>query len=392
MLDANSGLLELRKFVVPEIVFGRGALSLVGRYAQNFGAVRALLVTDPGLIAAGWTDEAEQSLIRAGVAHVCFDGVTPNPKDDEVMRGAEIYRHEECDLIVAVGGGSPIDCAKGIGIVAANDRHILEFEGVDEVPLPGPPLICVPTTAGSSADVSQFAIVADPSRRVKIAIISKMIVPDVALIDPITTTTMDSELTAATGMDALTHAFEAFVSTASSPLTDLHALAAARLVVGNLPQAIRHPQAMEYRDNMMMAALMAGLAFSNASLGAIHAMAHALGGLMDLPHGECNAILLRHVVDFNFPLATTKYVQLGEALGLDLAGVRQEDAKSRMLARLAALAEEVALTRNLCDIGVSQEQLHELAVKAAADPCLATNPKPATMEDLEKIYATAFQP
>lgn len=385
-------LLELRKFVAPEIVFGRGALGLVGRYAQNFGAAKVLMVTDPGLIAAGWTGQAAQSLQTAGVAHTIFDGVTPNTKADEIMRGADVYRQEGCDVIVVVGGGSSIDCAKGIGIVAANERHILEFEGVDEVPLPGPPLICVPTTAGSSADISQFAIVVDANRKVKVAIVSKMIVPDVALVDPVTTITMDAKLTAATGMDALTHAFEAYVSTASSPLTDIHALAAVRLIVNNLPAAFRHPNAMEYRDNMMMAALMAGLAFSNASLGAVHAMAHALGGLMDLPHGECNAILLRHVVDFNFPCAPTKYAQLGEALGLDLAGRPPEDVKSRMLARLVALAEDVALSSNLDDIGVTRDQLHELATKAAADPCLATNPKAATVEDLERIYATAFKP
>ncbi|MEN6493738.1 MAG: alcohol dehydrogenase-like regulatory protein ErcA [Thermoguttaceae bacterium] len=384
-------LSELRKFVAPEIVFGQGSLTLVGRYAQNFGATKILIVTDPGLIATGWTGQVERSLQAASIPYVVFDGVTPNPKDVEVMRGAEVCREENCDLLVSVGGGSPTDCAKGIGIVAGNDRPILEFEGVDEVPLPGPPLICVPTTAGSSADVSQFAIIVDSARKVKIAIVSKMIVPDVSLLDPVTTTTMPSELTAATGMDALTHAFEAYVSTASSPLTDLHALAAARGVADNLAAAIGHPQAMEYRTPMMMASLMSGLAFSNASLGAVHAMAHALGGLMDLPHGECNAILLRHVVDFNFDLAAEKYRQLGEAIGQCLASLPPEEAKAAILNRLDFLAEQAKIKHTLGDIGVTREQLTALAAKAVADPCLATNPKPATLEDLEAIYVRAFQ-
>lgn len=382
--------LELRKFVAPEIVFGQGTLRLVGQYAQNFGATKALMVTDPGLIQAGWTAHAERSLKGAGIPYVVYDGVTPNPKDYEVMQGAEVYQDQHCDLIVAVGGGSPMDCAKGIGIVAANDQHVLEFEGVDEVPLPGPPLICVPTTAGSSADVSQFAIITDPKRAVKITIVSKMIVPDVALIDPVTTTTMSADLTAATGMDALSHAFEAYVSTASSFLTDLNALEASRVLVGNLSRAIAYPQAMEFRNAMMMGSLMAGLAFSNASLGAVHAMAHALGGLMDLPHGQCNAILLRHVVAFNFSTAMDKYLRLGAALGLSLEDLPEEDAKARLLETLASVAEEAGAPQSLQGIGVPRVELRDLAIKAVADPCLATNPQPATVEDLERIYATAF--
>jgi len=390
-MSEEQKLAELRKFVAPEIVFGQGAMLLVGRYAQNFGATKTLIVTDPGLIAAGWTGHVEQSLSAAGIPYVIFDGVTPNPKDHEVMRGAEVCREENCDLLVAVGGGTPMDCAKAIGIVAGNDRPILEFEGVDEVPLPGPPLICVPTTAGSSADVSQFAIIVDSARQVKSAIVSKMIVPDVSLIAPETTTTMSAELTAATGMDALTHAIEAYVSTASSPLTDVHALAATRGIAANLALAIRHPQAMEYRTPMMMASLMAGLAFSNASLGAVHALAHALGGLMDLPHGECNAILLRHVVDFNFEAAAEKYRQLGEALGQDLARLPPEEAKARILDRLDSLEHDAMIQHTLGEIGVPREQIAALAAKAAADPCLATNPRHATIEDLEAIYVRAFQ-
>src|SRR6266545_1428685 len=200
---------ELRKFVAPEFIFGIDARKIAGRYAKNYGARRVLVVTDPGVTAAGWTEEVVSSLREAGLDHVVFDAITANPKADEVMSGAGLYRQESCNAIVAVGGGSPMDCAKGIGIVSANNRDILQFEGVDNVALPLPPLICVPTTAGSSADVSQFAIVSDPLQRRKIAIISKMIVPDVALIDPVTTITMPPNLTIWTGIDALCHVIEA---------------------------------------------------------------------------------------------------------------------------------------------------------------------------------------
>lgn len=189
---------NIRKFVAPEIVFGDGALELLGRYAANLGASRVFMVTDPGVGRTGLVDGAVAVLRSSGVEAVVYDRVSPNPRDHEVMEGAAAYRRHDCDVIVAMGGGSPMDCAKGISVVSANHGDILDFEGIDRVDVPGPPLICVPTTAGSSADVSQFAI------------ISKSMVPDVALIDPATTLSMDRHLTLCTGIDALVHAIEAY--------------------------------------------------------------------------------------------------------------------------------------------------------------------------------------
>ncbi len=257
------------------------------------------------------------NLKAEGLPYTVFFEVTSNPRAQEVMAGARSYSDEHCNIIVAIGGGSPMDCAKGIGIVSSNKKHILEFEGVDQVPIPGPPFICIPTTAGSSADVSQFAIINDTERMVKIAIISKTVVPDVALIDPATTTTMDAHLTACTGMDALSHGMEAFVSNAHSPITDLHSMEAIRLIAANLLPTIAMPENIDMRSKMMLGSLHAGLAFSNASLGAVHAMAHSLGGYLDLPHGECNALLLEHVVAFNFDAASKRYRLIGKAMGLN---------------------------------------------------------------------------
>ena len=214
-------MLQLRKFVAPEFVFGAGAMDLVARYARNFGGKRILVVTDPGVIGAGWTDKVVHDLSAEDLEAVVFSAVSANPRAEEVRAGAGVYREQGCDVIVAVGGGSPMDCAKGIAIVTANHKDILLFEGIDNVDVPGPPLICIPTTAGTSADVSQFAIISDQQAKVKRAIVSKTTVPDVALIDPMTTLTMDAHLTACSGMDALVHAVEAYVSTASSPLLDL---------------------------------------------------------------------------------------------------------------------------------------------------------------------------
>ena len=388
-MDPNK-LMNLRKFLVPEIVYGEGALGLAGRHASNFGATKVLVVTDGGVIDAGWADKVGDSLSEANIPFARFSHVTANPKDHEVMAGVEVYRREMCDLILSVGGGSPMDCAKGIGIVVGNDRHILEFEGVDAVTLPGPPLIFIPTTAGSSADVSQFAIITDTVRATKIAIISKMVIPDIALVDPATTVTMPADLTAATGMDALCHAFEAFVSSAASAITDMAALQAVRLVVDNLPGACNELQDIRFRDNMMMASLMAGLAFSNASLGLVHAMAHSLGGLGDLPHGECNAILLEKVVGFNFSAAAEKYTRLADAMGIATAGPTDEAIIETLQARVAALRQAVGIHHGLKAMGVVATDIPQLAKNASLDPCLATNPRGADAGEIADLYHQVY--
>jgi len=385
--EATSGL---RKFVAPEFVYGVGALNQVGLYAKNYGARKALVVTDPGLLGVGWVKKALTSLDAEGISWEVFQGVTPNPKDHEVAAGVRSYRDSGCDIIVAVGGGSSIDCAKGIGVAYANGMDVLEFEGVDEVPMPGPPLICVPTTAGSSADVSQFAIISDTARQLKIAIISKTVVPDVSLIDPQTTTTMAAELTAATGMDALVHAVEAYVSNASSPITDLNALAAIPLLAENLVPAIENPRDMRYRNNMMLGSLLAGLAFSNASLGLVHAMAHSLGGLLDLPHGACDALLLDHVVGFNYPAAPERYDRIALAMGLDLSGLAPEKRRDALLKRIVGLRKDVGITTTIGALGVAEGDIPQLAANAFNDPCLATNPREASVQEIEGLYEEAL--
>ncbi|MCB2185010.1 MAG: iron-containing alcohol dehydrogenase [Deltaproteobacteria bacterium] len=386
----ESDILALRKFVAPEIVYGAGALDLAGQYAANLGAGKVLLVSDEGVAQAGWTGLVAQSLREAGLPLVLFTDVSPNPRTDEVMAGTGLFEQTGCDAIVAVGGGSPMDCAKGIGIVAANGGHILDYEGADKVEVPIPPLICLPTTAGSSADVSQFCIISNLAKEVKIAIVSKAVVPDVALIDSLTTTTMDPYLTACTGLDALTHAVEAYVSTANSPLTDLHALEAIRLISQNLVQTVQNPRDKRHRGRMMLASLEAGLAFSNAILGAVHALAHSLGGFLDLPHGECNAILLEHVVAYNFPAARPRYRQVAAALGVEVQGLLDDELLAALVARLRNLREACGVTRTLRQLGVGPQNLGTLAEMACADVCLVTNPRPAQHADVVGIYQNAL--
>jgi alcohol dehydrogenase class IV len=382
--------MELKKFVAPEFVFGLNARMLAGRYARNFGAKKILIVTDPGIIAAGWVNDLFKVLDEQKLQYELYSDVSPNPREKEVMKGAEVYKNEECNSIIAVGGGSAIDCAKGIGIVSSNNRNILEFEGVDMVSNSIPPLICIPTTAGSSADVSQFAIIEDQKRRVKIAIISKAVVPDIALIDPVTTITMDEYLTACTGLDALAHAIEAYVSNASSPITDLHALDAIRLISSNLVKTMENPENLAFRGNMMLGSLEAGLAFSNASLGAIHAMAHSLGGFLDLSHGECNAILLDHIVEFNFESTPERYEHIGNMMGLTFGGMTSEDKKIAILHELRSLRDSVGINRTLSQIGVKEEDIESLSKNSMEDPCIITNPRILEERQIVKIFFRAL--
>jgi alcohol dehydrogenase len=381
---------ELRKFMVPEFVFGDDARYLAGRYARNFGGRKVLVVTDPGVIEAGWADHVIAALEADGLAFTVFSSVSPNPKEIEVMEGAEAFNSHGCNMIVVVGGGSPMDCAKGIGIVCSNGKHVLEFEGVDKVPIPGPPLICVPTTAGTSADVSQFAIINDTHRKLKVAIISKTVVPDVALIDPATTVTMDRHLTACTAMDALTHAIEAYVSNANSPITDLHALEAIRLVSRNLLDALSEPKNMFLRNQLMLGSLHAGLAFSNASLGAVHAMAHSLGGLLDLPHGHCNAILLPLVVDFNYAASPERFQRIGEAMGLDMKDTPISQRRKAVCDEIKRLQSEAGILPTLGALGASLNDLPKLAQGAMQDACMVTNPRRPTENEIERIFENAF--
>ena len=380
---------ELRKFVAPETVFGVGALTIAGQYAHKFGIQRPLVVTDKGILEAGWADKVMESLAAFDIEGVLFSEISPNPRAEEVMAGAMVYVENDCDGLVAVGGGSPMDCAKGIGIVVSNGGHILSYEGVDKIIVPMPPLICIPTTAGTSADVSQFAIINDTERRTKVAIISKTIIPDVALIDPQTLTTKSPYLVACTGMDAMAHAIEAFVSNAHSAMSDLHALEAIRLVSTHLRASLENPEDMELRARTMMGSMQAGLAFSNASLGAVHAMAHSLGGYKDLPHGECNALLLPHVIDFNFSAAPERFKVIAEAMGLDSRGMSIGEVRSWLLRSMTALREAVGIDEHLASRGIRADDIPVLSRKAVLDPCLVTNPKSATSRDIQVIYEEA---
>lgn len=379
-------VMDLRKFVAPEIIIGIDARLLIHRYISHFNAKRPMIVTDADVKKLPWFLELED-LIRSNTEDmIVFDDITPNPRDYEAMMGAEIFLSHDCDLLIAIGGGSPIDCAKCISIVSTNGGHVLNYEGVDEIKLPGPPLICIPSTSGTSADISQFAIIMDSQESVKRAIISKKVVPDLALIDPIPLMTMDNYLTACTGMDALTHAIEAFVSNAHSPLTDVHALEAISLIYNNIDKAMDENRSVDTMYQMLLGSLQAGLAFSNASLGAVHAMAHSLGGLLDLPHGECNSILLEHVIALNYSAEIERYNAIAKQLGIQTQLLSDDAVREEILQKIRFMRVKLNIPSSIKVASLTSDIVDQLVVNAQNDPCMVTNPRILSTEELKSVY------
>ncbi len=387
-MDTASTCLSHYKFEVPEIVFGRGLLSRVGVCARRLGGRKVLLVTDPGVRRAGWADVAIRSLRAADLEVICFDDVTENPKDVEVERGAEEYRRQGADVIVGLGGGSPMDAAKGIAILVSNGGRIQDYEGSDRIHRPLPPLVLCPTTCGTGSDVSQFAIINDTERRCKMTIMSRTVAPDISLTDPDTLRTLPEEYVCGTAFDALSHAVEAFFSVAATSLTDVHAIRAVRLLSASLVRAVR-----EHRDedleNLARASLHAGMAFSNALLGIVHALAHPIGGLYGVGHGSINAVLLPHVIRYDLPAVMPKLPELAWGLGRRTDG-DVERASEIVQEQVDLLVHRSGAPRSLRSLGVREEDLDLVAHRALEDTCIQTAPREAGPGDLRQILARAY--
>ncbi len=378
------------KFHAPELVVGHGSLAEAGFAAARLGAQRPFVVTDPGIIEAGWVEELLGHLTDAGLHPVLWHAVTPNPKDHEVRAAHAAYQESGADVIVGIGGGSVIDAAKGVAILQANGGDILDYAGVDRATLPMPPLVMIPSTSGTGADVSQFCIVTDTERSVKITIMGRALVPDISITDPRLLVTMPADLNAATGLDALTHGVEAYVSLAHNPLADLHALNAVGLVTHHLRDTMTHPLDELARSKMAQGSLEAGLAFTNAILGATHAMSHQVGGLLDAPHGVVNGVLLPHVIRFNAQAAPGRFVALAAQAGLPVFGVPGEEAAEQLAQHVRRLADDVGVPRGLRSLGVREEDVPRLAANTLDDACLATNPRAASAEDVQDLFRAAL--
>lgn len=377
-------------FLPTRNVFGEGAVQEAGDLVKSLGAKKCLIVTDRYLGQIGMADRVQGILKKAGIEACIFAGAEPNPTDKNVEAGARFYQENECNSIISLGGGSSHDCAKAIGLVASNGGDIRDYEGVDKSTKPMCPMIAINTTAGTASEITRFCIITDTSRHVKMAIVDWRVTPQIAINDPKLMVGMPPSLTAATGMDALTHAIEAYVSTDANPLTDAAALMAITMITQYLPKAVANGTYMKARDKMAYGQYLAGIAFNNASLGYVHAMAHQLGGFYNLPHGVCNAILLPHVEEFNLIGNANRFRDIAKAMGENIDGLSTMDAARKAIAAIRQISEQVGIPKNLRELGVKEEDFGIMAENAMKDVCQLTNPRKATKEQVIGIFKAAY--
>lgn len=382
---------QVYNFYIPAITkMGIGAVKELGPSAQYLKGTKALLVTDKGMADLGVADKMKQLLEADGVQCVIFSGAEPNPTDLNVRAGIKVYRENSCDMLVSLGGGSSHDCAKGIGILANNEGDIRDFAGVETFKNPLPPFIAINTTAGTASEMTSFAVITNSDIHVKMVFASARIPPAIAINDPALMVGLPPSLTASTGMDALTHAVEAYVAALANPVTDACAIAAIRLVAEYLPQAVANGSNLEARDKMAYAEYLAGMAFSNAGIGIVHAMAHQPGALLNKPHGVCNAILLPHGCSFNLIACPQRYADIAQAMGVDTTGLMPMEAAERGVEAIRKLSAAVGIPAGLSEIGVKTSDIPALAENAIKDICCLFNPRTIKLEDLARLYTEAM--
>ncbi|WP_249672047.1 L-threonine dehydrogenase [Pseudomonas abieticivorans] len=378
-------------FFIPSVnMMGIGSLDEAMDAIRKYGFRNAMIVTDAGLAKAGVADKVVKLLAAQDINATVFDGAKPNPTVSNVEKGLEQLKLSRADFIISLGGGSPHDCAKGIALCAANGGHISEYEGVDQSAKPQMPLIAINTTAGTASEMTRFCIITDETRHVKMAIVDRNVTPLLSVNDPSLMAAMPKGLTAATGMDALTHAIEAYVSTAATPITDACALKAVELISANLRTAVANGGDMPARENMAYAQFLAGMAFNNASLGYVHAMAHQLGGFYDLPHGVCNAVLLPHVESFNASTCPARLKDVATAMGVYTQGLDDAQGAAAAIAAIRKLSSDIGIPGGLAELGAKADDIPTLAANAMKDACGFTNPRPANQGEIEEIFRTAM--
>ncbi|WP_415047132.1 iron-containing alcohol dehydrogenase [Gordonia sp. (in: high G+C Gram-positive bacteria)] len=380
---------RVAKFHTPEIVFGPDALSEVGNAVAGLGLTRPLVVSDRHVAATPWLDRVLADLRRRGLTPAVYLDVTPNPRAAEVVAGHAAFRRHQADGLVAVGGGSVIDTAKAVAVLATNGGEILEYEGIDRAARALPPLVAVPSTAGSGADVSQFCVINDPHRRTKVTIVGRKLVPNVAVVDPVLVTTAPPEVIAQAGMDALTHSVEAFVSLARGRLTDALAVESLTGIWANLERLVHDPSDEQAAAEMSLASMRAGMAFTNAILGATHAMSHPVGGYCDAPHGTVNAVLLPHVIRYNAHVCADDFAELADAVGLSASGAPRTVA-DRLAGAVAELGSRVGMPSTLTPLGVESDLLDMLTDRALGDSCMLTNPRRPEHAEILDVYRQAL--
>ncbi len=379
----------IHRFILNEVsYFGPGARKELPGVVSNLGKTKALVVTDPGLVKFGVAAQVTDVLDKASLPYEVFSDVKPNPTVSNVHAGIEAYRKAGADYIIAVGGGSSIDTAKAIGIVINNPEFsdIVSLEGTAPTKHKSVPIIALPTTAGTAAETTINYVIIDETNKKKMVCVDPNDIPAVAIIDAELMYSLPASLTAATGMDALTHAIEGYITRGAWPLSDMFEIEAIRMISRNLPVAVERPSDPEARDAMAVAQYVAGMAFSNVGLGLVHGMAHPMGSLFDIPHGVANALLLPTIMEWNMPACIEKYGNIARAMGVDTEGMTSEQAAQAACDAVKDLSIKVGIPQHLSDLGITAEDIPALATQALADVCTPGNPKDVTIEDITSLY------
>ena len=379
----------VNRFILNEVsYFGAGARKELPGVMERLGLKKALVATDKGLIKVGTSKMVTDILDEHGIPYEIYSEIKPNPTVKNVQDGVAAFKASGADCIIAIGGGSSMDTAKGIGIVTTNPEFsdVVSLEGVAPTKNKSIPIIALPTTAGTGAEVTINYVIIDETKQKKMVCVDPNDIPAVAIIDPELMYSLPKSLTAATGMDALTHAIEGYITKGAWALSDMFEIEAIRMINENLVTAVEEPTNPKGREGMALAQYVAAQAFSNVGLGLVHGMAHPMGSLFDVPHGVANALLLPTIMEFNMPCCIEKYGVIARTMGVDTSGMSAEEAAQAACDAVKALAIKVGIPQHLTDLGIKESDIPALAQQAIEDVCTPGNPRDVTLEDIVELY------
>ena len=383
--------MDAKGFVLrTKIVCERQGVRRTGALTGDVGVGKALVVTDPGIAAAGVLDQVLASLKESSIAVNVFDAVEPNPTMQAVDSAAEQYAVTKCDGIVAVGGGSAMDTGKSVAVLATNAGSASDYVGNDKVAKPCAPIVCIPTTAGTAAEITDVAVLSDRKKKIKTGLRSPYVAPTLALLDPCLTVSLPPGPTRESGLDALTHAVESYICVNAWSATDALALRSIELIGHHLRRATHYGKDIEAREGMLTASLLAGMAFHNTLLCLVHAITGPLGGMYNLPHGAANAIVLPHAMRFLLPGALLKYRNIAAALGARIRGLGEREAAEQAVDAVVQLAQDVGLTQGLAAYGVQEDDLPQIAETVAGSYMIPLSPRAATAPEIIEVCRAAL--
>ncbi|AGN98243.1 1,3-propanediol dehydrogenase [Limosilactobacillus reuteri I5007] len=380
-------------FLMPSVnFFGPGVIAKIGDRAKMLNMHKPLIVTTEGLskIDNGPVKQTIASLEKAGVDYAVFTGAEPNPKIRNVQAGKKMYQDKNCDSIITVGGGSAHDCGKGIGIVLTNGDDISKLAGIETLKNPLPPLMAVNTTAGTGSELTRHAVITNEKTHLKFVVVSWRNIPLVSFNDPMLMLDIPKNITAATGCDAFVQAIEPYVSVDHNPITDSQCKEAIQLIQTALPEVVANGHNIEARTKMVEAEMLAGMAFNNANLGYVHAMAHQLGGQYDAPHGVCCALLLTTVEEYNLIACPERFAELAKVMGFDTTGLTLYEAAQKSIDGMREMCRLVGIPSSIKEIGAKPEDFEMMAKNALKDGNAFSNPRKGTVEDIVKLYQKAY--